>query len=48
MATAPLFMSGPKGDINIQGAFLHMAVDAAVSAGVVVAGLAIRLNGYGP
>ena len=46
MATALLFMSGRKGDINIQGAFLHMAVDAAVSAGVVVAGLAIRLTGW--
>lgn len=34
-ATATLFASGRKGDINIQGAFLHMAGDAAVSAGVV-------------
>ncbi|GLV30240.1 hypothetical protein TomTYG75_27560 [Sphingobium sp. TomTYG75] len=45
-ATALLFMSGRKGDINIQGAFLHMAADAAVSAGVVVAGLTIRLTGW--
>ncbi|MEW6151100.1 MAG: cation diffusion facilitator family transporter, partial [Pseudomonadota bacterium] len=30
-ATAMLFASGRKGDINIQGAFLHMAGDAAVS-----------------
>lgn len=45
-ATALLFMSGRKGDINIQGAFLHMAADAAVSAGVVVAGFAIRLTGW--
>lgn len=39
--TAFLFMSGRKGDINIRGAFLHMAADAGVSAGVVVAGLII-------
>ncbi|MBT9470802.1 MAG: cation transporter [Phenylobacterium sp.] len=40
-ATALLFMRGRKGDINIRGAFLHMAADAGVSAGVVLAGLAI-------
>src|SRR4029077_8372466 len=40
-ATALMFMSGRKGDLNIRGAFLHMAADAAISAGVVVAGLAI-------
>ncbi len=39
--TAWLFASGAKGDINIKGAFLHMAADAAVSAGVVIAGLVI-------
>ena len=38
LATAMLFARGRKGDINIRGAFLHMAADAAVSAGVVVAG----------
>jgi cobalt-zinc-cadmium efflux system protein len=43
--TAWLFASGAKGDINIRGAFLHMAADAAVSAGVVLAGLAILLTG---
>ncbi|MDP3761443.1 MAG: cation diffusion facilitator family transporter [Ramlibacter sp.] len=37
-ATALLFMRGSKADINIRGAFLHMAGDALVSAGVVVAG----------
>ncbi len=37
-ATALLFMRGGKGDLNIRGAFLHMAADALVSAGVVVAG----------
>jgi cobalt-zinc-cadmium efflux system protein len=40
-ATAWLFASGRKGDINIRGAYLHMASDAAVSLGVVVAGLVI-------
>lgn len=45
-ATAFLFMRGRKGDINIRGAFLHMAGDATVSAGVVVAGLAIRMTGW--
>ena len=44
--TALMFMRGRKGDINIQGAFLHMAADAAVSAGVVIAGLAIRFTGW--
>jgi cobalt-zinc-cadmium efflux system protein len=43
-ATAVMFMSGRKGDLNIRGAFMHMAADAAVSAGVVVAGLAILLT----
>lgn len=37
-ATALLFMRGGN-DINLRGAFLHMAADALVSAGVVVAGL---------
>jgi cobalt-zinc-cadmium efflux system protein len=37
-ATALLFMRGRKTDLNIRGAFLHMAADALVSAGVVVAG----------
>ena len=43
--TAWMFASGRKSDINIRGAFLHMAADAAVSAGVVVAGAAILLTG---
>lgn len=43
--TALLFMRGHKDDLNIRGAFLHMAADAAVSAGVVLAGLAIVLTG---
>jgi cobalt-zinc-cadmium efflux system protein len=44
-ATAALFMSGRKSDLNIRGAFLHMVADAAISAGVVAAGLAIALTG---
>lgn len=37
-ATALLFMRGRKSDLNLRGAFTHMAADALVSAGVVVAG----------
>ena len=37
-ATALLFMRGGENDLNIRGAFLHMAADAMVSAGVVIAG----------
>ena len=37
-ATALLFLRGQHGDLNVRGAFLHMAADALVSAGVVVAG----------
>ncbi|MFA5948941.1 MAG: cation diffusion facilitator family transporter [Hyphomicrobium sp.] len=44
--TAWLFASGAKGDINIRGAFLHMATDAAVSAGVVLSGLVILATGW--
>ncbi len=44
--TAWLFARGRKGDLNVRGAFLHMAADAAVSAGVVVAGLVILLTGW--
>jgi cobalt-zinc-cadmium efflux system protein len=44
--TAWLFASGRKDDINLRGAFLHMASDALVSAGVVVAGLVILLTGW--
>ena len=42
--TALLFMRGHQ-DANVRGAFLHMAADAAISAGVVVAGIAILLTG---
>ena len=44
-ATALLFMSGRHRDLNIKGAFLHMAADAGVSLGVVLAGLVISLTG---
>ena len=43
--TALLFARGRKGDLNIRGAYLHMAADAAVSAAVVVAGGLILLTG---
>lgn len=41
--TALLFMKGQKEDLNIKGAFLHMAADAGVSLGVVIAGLLIMM-----
>ena len=44
-ATALLFARGRKGDVNIRGAYLHMAADAAVSAAVVIAGGLILLTG---
>ena len=43
--TAMLFMRGRKTDLNIRGAYLHMAADAAVSAGVVIAGAIIVFTG---
>lgn len=45
-ATALLFMSGRKRDLNIRGAYLHMAADAGVSAGVVIAGLTMAATGW--
>ncbi|MBM4021738.1 MAG: cation transporter [Planctomycetes bacterium] len=44
--TALLFRHGHT-DANVRGAFLHMAADAAVSAGVVLAGIAIAVTGRG-
>jgi cobalt-zinc-cadmium efflux system protein len=44
--TAWMFASGREKDLNIRGAYLHMAADAAVSAGVVVAGLVILMTGW--
>ncbi len=46
LGTALLFVRGRKHDINIGGAFLHMAADAAVSAGVVVAGFLVLRTGF--
>jgi cobalt-zinc-cadmium efflux system protein len=44
--TAWLFMKGQKEDLNIKGAFMHMAADAAVALGVVIAGFIIKLTHY--
>src|SRR3984893_3905273 len=44
--TALLFMRGRHGDLNIRGAYLHMAADAGVSLGVVVAACVIMLTGW--
>jgi cobalt-zinc-cadmium efflux system protein len=46
-ASALLFMSGQKEDLNVRGAFLHMAADAAVSAGVMLSGAVILFTGWG-
>ena len=45
--TAALFMAGSKDDLNIRGAFLHMAGDALVSLGVVAAGVLYLQFGWG-
>jgi cobalt-zinc-cadmium efflux system protein len=45
-ATAVLFLKGRHHDLNLRGAFLHMAADAGVSLGVVVAGLLIGATGW--
>jgi cobalt-zinc-cadmium efflux system protein len=45
-ATAFLFISGRKSDLNIKGAFLHMASDALVALGVVIAGAVILWTGW--
>ncbi len=44
-ATAMLFMRGREGDLNLRSAFTHMAADAALSAGVLVAALIIMRTG---
>ncbi len=44
--TAWLFFTGSKGDLNIRGAFLHMAADALVSLGVVAAGALYLWQGW--
>ncbi|MBW6528878.1 cation diffusion facilitator family transporter [Sphingomonas sp. RHCKR7] len=45
--TAWLFARGRDGDVNIRGAYLHMLADAVVSAGVVAAGIALYVTGFG-
>jgi cobalt-zinc-cadmium efflux system protein len=45
--TALLFARGRRDDLNLRSAFLHMAADALVTAGVVIAGIAIALTGLG-
>lgn len=44
--TAALFASGSRHDLNLRGAFQHMAADALVSLGVVVAGVLMVLTGW--
>jgi cobalt-zinc-cadmium efflux system protein len=44
--SAWLFMRGSKEDLNVRGAFMHMAADAAISAAVAVSGLVILLTGW--
>lgn len=44
--TALLFISGQQHDLNIRGAFLHMAADAGVSLGVVISGVMIMATGW--
>ena len=45
-ATALLFMRGRESDLNVRAAFLHMAADALVSAGVVIAGALTLWQGW--
>jgi len=44
--SALLFMKGQANDLNVRGAFLHMAADAAVSAGVVLSALLMMITGW--
>lgn len=43
--TAWLFMKDKDRDLNVKGAYLHMAADALVSVGVLVSGLVISWTG---
>lgn len=45
-ASAAMFARGSKDDVNVRGAFLHLAADAAVSAGVVAAGAVMLATGW--
>ena len=44
--TAWLFMDGQQHDLNIRAAYLHMAADAGISLGVVIAGVIILFSGW--
>ncbi|NCC98752.1 MAG: cation transporter [Bacteroidia bacterium] len=44
--TALLFMKDKEKDLNIKGAYLHMAMDALVSVGVVVSGIIIHYTSW--
>jgi cobalt-zinc-cadmium efflux system protein len=44
--SAWLFMAGRKDDLNVRGAYLHMAADAAISLGVVISGLVVMSTGW--
>jgi cobalt-zinc-cadmium efflux system protein len=44
--TAWFFMADRKSDLNVRGAYLHMAADAGVSAGVALAGAGMLLTGW--
>ncbi len=46
IGSALMFLSGRQHDLNIRGAFLHLVADAAVSLGVVLAGVAILATGW--
>jgi cobalt-zinc-cadmium efflux system protein len=45
-ATAVMFMSGRKDDLNIKGAFLHMVGDAGISVGVVIGAALVSVTGW--
>jgi cobalt-zinc-cadmium efflux system protein len=45
-ATAVMFVRGRKDDLNIRGAFLHMAADALISVGVIAAGFLMLRTGW--
>lgn len=44
--TAYLFFKGKDHDLNVKGAYLHMAADTLVSVGVLIAGVVIQLTGW--
>jgi len=46
LTSALLFFAGRQHDLNLRGAFLHLASDALVAVGVVIAGALIALTGW--